>query len=187
MKTAFIIHGTGGSPEGNWFPWLKTELQKQQYQVFVPRFPTPENQNLENWLETFERYKKYVTKDTIFIAHSVGPSFVCSLLEGLDFSVQACLFASGFLWKLGHPYFDTLNASFTERDFDWEKIRKNCEYFYMCHGSDDPYVPLRNAREMSFGLWIQIDIIEAGKHLNTENGYTDFPYLLEKCKHYLFL
>jgi hypothetical protein len=36
MKTAIIIHGTGGSPDENWFPWMKTQLEEQGYRVFVP-------------------------------------------------------------------------------------------------------------------------------------------------------
>ena len=51
MKNAIIIHGTYGNPDENWFPWLKIELEKIGYQVYVPTFPTPENQNLEAWLK----------------------------------------------------------------------------------------------------------------------------------------
>lgn len=59
METAFIIHGVGGHPEENWFPWLKKELEKIGYRVFVPKFPTPEGQTLTNWLKTFEPYEQY--------------------------------------------------------------------------------------------------------------------------------
>jgi len=40
MSNAFIIHGTGGYPEENWFPWLKKKLEEFNYKVFVPQFPT---------------------------------------------------------------------------------------------------------------------------------------------------
>jgi len=47
-KDAIILHGTMGSPEGNWFPWLKSQLEND-YNVYVPQFPTPENQTKDNW------------------------------------------------------------------------------------------------------------------------------------------
>ncbi|MBI5073039.1 hypothetical protein HZA99_04435 [Candidatus Woesearchaeota archaeon] len=44
MKYAIIVHGTDGHPQENWFPWLKEKLKLYGYEVFVPQFPTPQNQ-----------------------------------------------------------------------------------------------------------------------------------------------
>lgn len=180
MKTAFIIHGTWWNPEWNWFPWMKQQLESKWYKVFIPAFPTPHNQSLESWQEVFEQYEKYVDEDTIFIAHSVWPAFVLSILEKINTKISACYFAAGFLELLQLPEFDILNETITARQFNWEKIHQNCKKFYMCHGDDDPYVPLFSAEIMADNLNIDIDIIQWGWHLNEESGYTEFEYLLTK-------
>jgi len=76
---------------------MKSELERRDFQVFVPKFPTPEDQSLKNWMKEFEKYRTYVDEDTIFIAHSVGPSFVCAVLASLETPVKAYFFVSGFL------------------------------------------------------------------------------------------
>ena len=53
MTNIIIIHGSYGNPNENWFPWLKSELKKLKCNVFVPKFPTPENQSLESGSRDF--------------------------------------------------------------------------------------------------------------------------------------
>ncbi len=36
MKTAIILHGTLGSPDGNWFQWLKEQLEEKGFMVWLP-------------------------------------------------------------------------------------------------------------------------------------------------------
>ena len=52
----------------------------------------------------------------------------------------------------------------------------------MCHGSDDPYVPVLNAQKMAKNLGVEIDVIEWWGHLNAESGYREFTYLYEKIE-----
>lgn len=90
--------------------------------MFTPKFPTPKNQTLKNWLKVFERYKKYVDKNTIFIGHSIGATFLLSVIERLDKKIKAVYLVSGFINLLGNQVFDKINKTFVEEDFDWKKI-----------------------------------------------------------------
>lgn len=47
MANILIVHGKENGPEGNWFPWLKTFMEKHGHNVKVPKFPTPKNQTLQ--------------------------------------------------------------------------------------------------------------------------------------------
>ena len=124
MVNIFIIHGTGGNPQGNWFPWLKEELEKLGHKVFVPKFPTPENQSLENWLKVFEEYKQYLDENTIVIGHSLGPAFILNILEKQEKPIKAAFLVAGFTGLLNNPQFDELNKTFTDKEFDWQKNKK---------------------------------------------------------------
>jgi predicted alpha/beta hydrolase family esterase len=88
MRNVFIIHGSNNGPDGNWFPWLKTELEKLNCKVYVPQFPYSNDKpddwdELTAWKSAFEPYKKYINKDTFIVAHSKGCIFIYHLLNEL--------------------------------------------------------------------------------------------------------
>ncbi|MDY6789216.1 MAG: alpha/beta hydrolase [Candidatus Nanohaloarchaea archaeon] len=182
MSQIFIIHGAYGDPEENWFPWLKEELEDKGHEVSVPEFPTPENQELEVWKERFQPYMEKIGGNTVFVGHSLGPAFILSILEDLELEepIRACFFVSGFVGKLGIPKFDRINRSFVDKDFNWERIRKNCKSFYIFHSKDDPYVPLEKAEELAKKLDAGLELIDGAGHFNEESGYTEFKSLLDK-------
>src|SRR3989344_4874506 len=95
MANVFIIHGVGGYPEENWFPWLKKQLEQLGHNVVVPQFPTPENQTLSSWLEVLEQYKQFLTPATIFVGHSLGVPFVLNILE--KYPAKAAFLVAGFV------------------------------------------------------------------------------------------
>ena len=175
-----IIHGSFGSPEENWFPWLKEELEKLGHQVFVPVFPTPEGQSLDAWMKVFEEYRQYLDKETILVGHSLGPAFILNVLEGVNKSVKASFFVAGFVGNLNNPEFDELNRSFADRVFDWEKIKKNGGKFFVFCSDNDPYVPVEKAKELAKKLGIEAEMIKEAGHFNENAGYTKFPMLLKK-------
>ncbi|MFP4402657.1 MAG: RBBP9/YdeN family alpha/beta hydrolase [Candidatus Nanoarchaeia archaeon] len=181
----FIIHGAYGTGEENWIPWLKEELEQEHHRVIVPRFPTPQHQTLENWLNVFEECREHITQDSIFIGHSIGCAFILSLLETLNIKIKGCIFVAGFVDYLNNEVFDELNKTFVDKLFDWNTIYNNCEQFYVLQSKDDPYVDFLKGVELSRNLkTLPIPYDNAG-HFNSDAGFDTFEDLLfyiEKIK-----
>lgn len=176
------MHGTCGSPEENWIPWLKAQLEEQGHKVFVPRFPTPENQSIKNWNTALSEQAPHFDKNTILIGHSCGAAYMLNILEVLKEPIAQSIFVSGFTEKLGNNYFDNLNEPFINHEFNWEIIKKNAGKITILHGDNDPYIPLVAAQKLADGLNTPLTIITNGGHLNTDSGYTEFPKILEMLK-----
>jgi len=179
------IHGAYGSPEENWIPWLKKELENLGCKVFVPKFPTPKNQTLNNWFKVFKKYEKYLNEDTILIGHSLGPAFILRILDRLNKPVKASFFVAGFISKLNNPDFDEINKTFLQKKFNWKKIKQNCENFFVFYSDNDPYVPDGEAKKLALNLNIEPILIKNAGHFNEETGYLRFPLLLKMLKNNL--
>jgi len=182
MTNIFIIHGAYGGPEENWFSWLKSELEKLDCRVFVPKFPTPENQSLENWHKIFNYYNQYLNKNSIVVGHSLGPAFLLNIIEELDKPIKAAFFVSGFLDLLGTPDFDSINKTFIEKSFDFQKIKQNCPKFFVFHSDNDPYVSLEKAKKLAKNLGVDVILVKNAGHFNEKAGYFKFDLILEKIK-----
>ena len=184
MTNIFIIHGAYGNPDENWIPWLKQELEKLGCNVITPVFPTPENQSLDSWRQAFKDFVQYLDKDSIVIGHSLGPAFILDQLEKLDHPIKAAFFVAPFISELNNPEFDEINKTFY-RDFNWEKIKQNCENFYLFQSDNDPYVPIKKAEELSEKLGVNYTLVKNAGHFNESAGYKKFDLLLEKIKEQL--
>jgi predicted alpha/beta hydrolase family esterase len=184
MTKIFIIHGSYSNPAENWFPWLKTKLENLGLEVFVPKFPTPEHQSFESWMKVFEPYLHQINEKTIFVGHSLGSAFILSILEKLSLAkpIKACFFVSGFVELLGNPNFDSVNHTFVDKKFDWDKIKRNCKTFQVYHSDNDPYVDLSHGEQLAKNLGVKLFVIPNAGHFNTKAGYTKFERLLDDIK-----
>jgi len=182
VVNAFIIHGTYGHPGENWFPWLKRQLESLGVPTQIPRFPTPEGQKLQNWLEVFDDYRQLINPKTILIGHSLGSAFILNYLERGQQQVKAALLVSSFIGLLDNEEFDELNATFTDREFDFEAIKDSCPHFYVYHAQDDPYVPLAKAKHLAAKLDAELNVVANAGHFNSDSGYNQFALLFEDIR-----
>ena len=76
MKNYFIIHGTFGHNQENWFGWLENKLTQQGFNVYNFNYPTPIGHNFENWSKVLDQAKKHINDESVFICHSSAPIFL---------------------------------------------------------------------------------------------------------------
>ncbi len=175
MKTALIIHGSGGAPDEIWFPWLKEKLERDGFKVLCPQFPNGlKSQTLSNWLEVMEGLD--IPEDSIAIGHSLGCPFILNLLERRKF--KAVYLVGGFVGLLS-DHFNPAIKTFSDREFDWVTIKENCKHSYVIYSDNDPHVPPEKALELSKKLEVEPILIEGAGHFNSEVGYFEFPILYD--------
>jgi len=178
-RNILIFHGTAGSPEGNWFPWMKEKLEKEEQNVYIPRFPTPEGESLKSWLEVLEKYTQYINSETILVGHSKGGLFTLRLLEQLQTSVYATFYVSASVGVKPIRYYKE-DALFSDGfEFNWDTIRSNVGIATVYHSDNDPYVCMDNGKELAKQLGVTLTFIPHAGHINAESGYTSFEKLLK--------
>src|SRR3989344_8170634 len=98
MKTVYIIHGWAGSSKGNWFPWIKKELEKRNVRVFVFDMPDAKHPSIESWVKYLEDNVKDADENAYFIGHSVGCQTILRFLEKLHKhkKVGGCFLVAGW-------------------------------------------------------------------------------------------
>ncbi len=146
-----LLHGRQGSPEGNLFPWLKSQLEKRGHTVEVPTLP---NTNEPHWEEQTEYVLANCTLDenTVIVGHSFGGVVALRLLErGVKVhrvTLAATPFSGVFLdGKDRDSVSDAL-----KKKFDFETIRKNAKGFVVVSDMDDPVVPSSDGEDLSRNL-----------------------------------
>ncbi len=180
MKNAVILHGTNGNSEQNWFPWLKKELEKNGYKVWVPDLPQSDKPNIHRYNQCFFDNKDWAfDSETVLIGHSSGAVAILGLLQALpeDAAVQACYLVGSFKNDL---QWDELKELFVE-PFDFDSIRKKSRLFYFLHSDNDTYCPLDHAEYLHEKIGGDLIVLPGQKHFSVGTygeAYRKFPYLL---------
>ena len=177
MSNYIILHGSFGSKDGNWFPWLKNELEKDNIDVVVPQMPVGfGNQNFENWSKVLNDLK--IDENTIIIAHSIAPIFVCKYLITNIIKVKKLIFVCGFNNYLGiDSDFDAVNEPMFIENF--EDIKKYCNNIICYYSDNDPYVKFEVEKSFADSISNEQYVIKNGGHINVESGYTEFEEILK--------
>jgi predicted alpha/beta hydrolase family esterase len=177
MKDVIILHGTLGSPAGNWFKWLAAKFESIGMTTWVPSLSHAEQPSLAEWAYFVRAECPFaIDENTLIIGHSSGAILALILAQQNPTPIGGVVAVSVFHdnslnWEPNARLFDVA--------FDYELIRLNAKKLLFVHSDNDPYVPLEQARFVADNCHAELVVIPGQGHFNLEQDpeYTEFPAL----------
>jgi uncharacterized protein len=170
-KRCYIIHGWGGNPNEAWLPWLKNELEKNGFEVYVPEMPDTENPVIKKWVNKLSEVVNVPDEQTYFVGGSIGCQTIIRYIESIDYRVGGAVFVAG--------WFDLTNLEageieiaqpWLETKINFEKVKQNLPTSTIVLSDDDPLVPFEITKE-KFKKYLGSEVVEkTGKgHFDKES------------------
>lgn len=177
MKNAAIFHGTGGTPNHFWHPYVKQELEKLGYEVWLPQLPNTDKPDVAEWLP-FVLNNKQFNEETVLIGHSAGCPLILSILEKGDVKIRLAIMVAAFYQNL-----DNIDKEPILQDtYDWEKIKAHCSHSVIINSDNDPWGCNDKVGQSLFEKIGGDLIIRHGQgHMGSEKfnqPYKEFPLLV---------
>lgn len=173
MKSALILHAWLNGPEKHWYPWLKSELEKKGYTVYLPEIPTM-NTNAPDLATQMKFIEETVplTNDMLIVGHSLGCLLAMRLAEKHDF---------GKMFLVAGWDFDDLtpeHQSFWLNKIDHAAIKNNVKNIIVTSSNNDPYMTDFTMKEMAKRLNADYVFVKDTGHFTDEFGITKIPEIL---------
>lgn len=172
-----ILHGTSASHQSNWFPWLKSKLEAEGHEVWVPDLPDPDHPNIAKYNKFFKE-QAYDFSDSVIIGHSSGSVAIGGLLQELPDGddINTAILLGTFRGDLG---WDALHG--VDITFDYQKIKTKAKRFIVIHSDNDPHCPLDGAKWIAKQLDAEFILLPGKQHFSKsiDPTFDNFPELLD--------
>ena len=182
MKTAWLLHGTGGSnTDYFWFEDTKKYLESKDYEVWWPLLPQTEKPNLEETRNYIEDGMPLFNEDTIIIGHSSACPAILNLLQFVKVPIKQVILVAGFYQSLNNDGYSDLMLQ--GKEYDWESIKQVVRDIVLINSDNDPWgCDDKQARPVAKKLDAKFVFAEGQGHMGSgtyDQPYREFPLLKE--------
>lgn len=179
MKRVVLLHGNGGGRgTDNWFPYIKSELEKLGYVCETPDLPDPVLARAKFWLPYFKDVLKLGPND-IIVGHSSGALSILKYAE--NNKIGASVLVGTYYTDLG--YEDERTSGYFDTPWKWKKIKTNQKWTAIFASTDDPYIPISEPQFIRDKLGSEyFEFTDQGHFGGETNPKLEFPELLEYLK-----
>lgn len=179
MKRIFMIHRWSGGPNSDWRPWLKAELEKEGYQIFVPNMPGTEVPIIEKWVNYLEEIVGIPDDQTFFIGHSIGCQTILRYLQKIHTPIGGALFVAGWfrLEHLEDEEAKEIARPWMETPIDTEKIKRILPKSTLIISDNDPYNAFEENVQRFKEINSEIVVLQNAGHITAKDGFSEAPII----------
>lgn len=176
MKKVIIVHGKADdekdNPAGHWIPWLKKNLEKNAFEVFIPLMSKPWIPNYENWKKNFDKLN--IDEETILIGHSCGAAFLVRWLGDTKKKIKKLILVAP--WKISERENEKKFYNYKIED-----IKENIGNLIIFTSDDEEEDGKKSVKIFHNSLGGEIIELKNHGHFTLEDmGTEEFSKLLEK-------
>ena len=173
LKVIFIPGNGNDNSEDRWRPYLKDELEKLSVPFTNVDFPDPILASMNIWLPFLNELG--ANENTILIGHSSGAEAAMRYAE--NNKIFGTVLISACYTDLGLQ--NEKEAGYYNEPWQWDKIKNNQNWIIQFHSTDDPFIPIEEARFVHEQLDTEYYEFNDRKHF----GYgKEFPELMEALR-----
>ena len=161
-----------------WYLHVKKELEKIGIEVVVENMPDADIARKEYWLPWIEEKAKGADK-IILIGHSTGTVAILRYLE--SHHVEGAVLVAAFHTDLGDA--KEKKSHYFDSPWQWEKIKQNVKWIIQFASTNDPVIPIEEARFVRDKLNPEYHEFNDQGHFSRDTaGKVEFPELVEAVK-----
>jgi len=174
--------------DGDWRPWLRTELEKLGYEVLVPEMPDIDTPVIERWVGKLAEVVGIPNKDTYFVGHSIGCQTILRYLDSYPFkpleTVGGAVFVAGWfnLENLEDEETVAIAKPWIEIPINLEKVKAVLPKSTLIISDNDPFGCFEENKAKFAQVITKGIVIPNARHLSGVDGFSELPVLLEEIK-----
>lgn len=173
-----LIHGNGGSTgTDNWFPYVKHALETEGFVVIAETMPDNVLARERIWLP-FLKNELGADENTILVGHSSGA--VAAMRFAETNKLYGSVLVGACYTDLGDE--DEKASCYYDRAWQWDAIKANQNQIVQFASTDDPYIPIEEARYIHEKLATDYHESTDQGHFGEDTGKVTFPEVVEAVK-----
>lgn len=172
---AILIHGNGGCTAGDiWLPWLERELRTLGLDVINHTFPDNIKARASIWLAHLEQLD--ADENTILIGHSSGA------VAAMRYAETHRLYGSVLVGVCHTDLGDSFEAAsgYYAAPWQWQHIRDNQRWIAIFNSTDDPHIPIAEARFVASQLKANYFEFDDRGHFNDSREFPEVVDLVRR-------